>query len=141
MEYRRESNRRGWCPVPAHLFRLRPDCCPGGVGMHHCADFRKVFIKFKMRGCVRGRFVAAFHYIAVHINHNHTFWLHLRVVNPAWLNDNQPLFTINGAGIAPGQDDEPMLHKVKIGQADLIFLNFSNMLFSLITRNMHRMPV
>ena len=101
------------------------------MGMYNTAKLRKCLVKFQMCGRVGRRIVFSFHTIAFHIDHYHVIRCEQLIIHTAWLDHEQPGFTIDSADIAPCIGNKSAARKLHIGFIHLFFQFFQHNCFLL----------
>ena len=75
-----------------------------------------------MCGSVARRIELTVHYFArLEVDNHHVGGFHLVIADTAGLDDDEAFLTVNTRNVAPGKDDQSLLHKVQIGLEYFLF--------------------
>ena len=95
------------------------------MGVDHALDIGECLIENKVgRSVAWGVEVAFNNLAALEVDNNHILCLHLVVAHAAGLDDNETFLAIDTWDIAPGEDNEALLHQVQIGLEYFLFQFF-----------------
>ncbi len=102
------------------------ECCGiGGVGVNHALDIGECLVEYQVSGRVAGGVENTIdHFARLKIDDNHVGCLHHVVVDTRRLDDYQTFFTVDTRYISPCEDDESLLHEVKISLEYFFFQFF-----------------
>ena len=109
---------------------LCPSGCIGGVGVHDASDFGICSVEYQMGWGVGRRIQVAFHHLACFkVDHDHVAGFHGVVVDTRWLDDHQSFFTVDARDVAPGKNNEIVLHQVEVCTEYFLFQFFKHKVF------------